>query len=168
MFVERTNHQEPIRPWKTVNKSSLDVAGALRVLISDAVTFYNRAHGFHWNVKGIEFSQFHELFGEIYADVYGSIDPIAENMLKMGVDAPYRLSDYIQNRTIQEIQTSPTDPIAMALNLMEANTQILNTLNMVFTSANNSNEQGVANFIAERIDSHQKWDWQLKASLTNR
>jgi DNA-binding ferritin-like protein len=29
--------------------------------------------------------------------------------------------------------------------------------------ADNSREQGVANFLAERIDQHQKWHWQLKA-----
>jgi DNA-binding ferritin-like protein len=33
-----------------------------------------------------------------------------------------------------------------------------------FNTANESNQQGIANFIAERIDMHQKWNWFLKAS----
>jgi DNA-binding ferritin-like protein len=38
-------------------------------------------------------------------------------------------------------------------------------LKQAFNVANGENEQGVANFIAERIDMHQKWSWQLRASL---
>jgi len=34
-----------------------------------------------------------------------------------------------------------------------------------FEMADAGNEQGLANFIAERIDQHQFWSWQLSASL---
>jgi hypothetical protein len=38
-------------------------------------------------------------------------------------------------------------------------------LNNSFATANSANEQGIANFIAERIDSTQKWMWQLRSSV---
>jgi len=41
---------------------------------------------------------------------------------------------------------------------------MLNDLRKAFDIANQANEQGIANFIAERIDMHAKWDWQLKAT----
>lgn len=166
MFLAKdSNSNEPIRVWETVSKAgSPDVAAALRLLLGDVVTFYFRAHGYHWNVKGQDFSQYHELFGEIYEDAYGSVDPIAENMLKMGVDAPYRLSEFVSNRTLQDSAATPTEPRAMASDLLAANRQVLTTLNMAFTTANAANEQGIANFLAERIDMHQKWSWQLQSS----
>ena len=34
-----------------------------------------------------------------------------------------------------------------------------------FTIATSANEEGAANYIAERIDAHQKWGWKLSASL---
>jgi DNA-binding ferritin-like protein len=43
---------------------------------------------------------------------------------------------------------------------------MLNDLKKAFDIANQANEQGIANFIAERIDMHAKWDWQLKATTT--
>jgi len=45
------------------------------------------------------------------------------------------------------------------------NSEYISELKNTFDVANRVNEQGVANFIAERIDQHQKWDWFLKASL---
>ena len=38
-------------------------------------------------------------------------------------------------------------------------------LTEVYDIANKLNEQGICNFIAERIDMHQKWSWQLKSTL---
>jgi DNA-binding ferritin-like protein len=49
--------------------------------------------------------------------------------------------------------------------LLKANEEVLATLDMAFKVANAENEQGVANFIAERIDSHKKWSWQLRESI---
>jgi DNA-binding ferritin-like protein len=34
-----------------------------------------------------------------------------------------------------------------------------------FHVAEEADEQGVANFIAERIDAHAKWQWQLRSIL---
>ena len=39
---------------------------SLKTLLSDIVTFYFMAHGFHWNVEGSDFSQYHGLFADIY------------------------------------------------------------------------------------------------------
>jgi len=163
MFL--TNDSDYV-PFGAMNKAVGDVASLLRTALADVVTFYTRAHGFHWNVKGSDFAQYHELFESIYEDVYSSIDPMAENMLKLGVDAPFKLSDFIAYRTLPETTIgSADDPRSMASDLQKANLQLINTLNMAFASANSSNEQGIANFLAERIDMHKKWDWQLRSSL---
>jgi DNA-binding ferritin-like protein len=53
----------------------------------------------------------------------------------------------------------------MIRNLSASNDQIISDLKEIFILANNANEQGLANFIAERIDQHQFWSWQLSVSL---
>jgi DNA-binding ferritin-like protein len=137
----------------------------LEKLMSDIVSFYFRAHGYHWNVKGSDFSQYHELFGEIYEDVYGSIDPLAENIRKMGFDAPFNLGEFMQLRSIQDSTVTLDSPISLAYDLSEANDILIDELKATFDVMTAANEQGIANFIAERIDSHMRWSWQLKASL---
>ena len=139
------------------------LVSALKVLLANSVSVYHEAHGYHWNVKGQDFSQYHSLFSEIYGDIYDSIDPIAENILKMGEDAPFHLSEFMNMRTVQEGKPA-NEPVAMAKELLSQLDQLLASLNSAFAASQSENQQGVANFIADRIDSTQKWIWQLRSS----
>jgi starvation-inducible DNA-binding protein len=135
----------------------------LKSLLGDVVTMYFQAHGYHWNVEGQDFSQYHSLFESVYEDVYGSIDPIAENVRKLNDYAPLTLQRFIDERTIDFKDVEP-NPKAMAKELLKTNEALLKQLNDAFAVATKENQQGIANFIAERIDMHQKWSWQLRAS----
>lgn len=137
---------------------------SLKTLQADAFTMYTQAHGYHWNVEGILFTQYHAFFEEIYSDVYGSIDPISENLRKLGVASPFMLEDLIANRTITDVQSS-TSPKDMVEKLIESNDMVIRTLNGVFAEATKENEQGICNFIADRLDKHKFWNWWLTSSL---
>jgi starvation-inducible DNA-binding protein len=135
----------------------------LSELLGDVTVFYFRAHGYHWNVEGEDFAAYHELFQTIYEDVYSSIDPIAENIRKLDEYAPFKLDTLLKLASLEDSKV-PTKPVAMAKDLLESNGKVIEKLKTVFHTANDADEQGIANFIAERIDMHQKWAWQLKAS----
>jgi starvation-inducible DNA-binding protein len=136
---------------------------SLKVLVSDVVTFYFMAHGYHWNVEGQDFSQYHSHFADIYEDAYGSIDSIAENIRKLDDYAPFSLKKYMELTTVTFKDVEPS-PKAMAKALATANESVIKTLNDSFDKATKANEQGIADFIAGRIDMHKKWSWQLRAS----
>lgn len=140
------------------------VIDALNQVLGDVALMYFHAHGYHWNVQGQDFSQYHALFASIYEDVYESIDPIAENILKLGGEAPRSLTDILNNASMNDQAETSNTPDALAADLAVDNDGVIASLNELFTVANAVNEQGVANFAAERIDQHQKWGWQLKAS----
>lgn len=140
-----------------------DLIKSLKTLMSDVVTFYFMAHGYHWNVEGQDFNQYHDLFGDIYEDTYVSIDPIAENIRKLDDYAPFSLQKYLDLRTI-EFKDVDTTPKAMATSLMKANSVLLERLNESFQEATKADQQGIADFLAGRIDMHMKWEWQLRAS----
>ena len=142
-----------------------DLNEELTELLADVVSFYFRAHGAHWNVKGADFSEYHKLFLKIYEDVYESIDPIAENLRKLGSIAPFTLGSFLALRTIDDAPATLQDPIALANDLLAANDIVIDELSDAFDCATAYNQQGVANFLAGRIDQHQFWKWQLTASL---
>jgi starvation-inducible DNA-binding protein len=135
----------------------------LRTLMADVVTMYFVAHGYHWNVEGQDFSQYHALFAEIYEDVYSSLDPIAEDLRKLDEYAPFTLSKFIDLRTVESVEVKP-EPKAMAKALLKVNDGVIKSLNKAFESAVKADEQGIANFLSERDDMHKKWRWQLTAS----
>lgn len=145
-----------------VSKEGL--AKALAEVLSDAVTLHYLAQGYHWNVKGPEFSQFHDFFQEIYEDFAGSEDVLAEGIRKLGYDAPFLLHHFAE-LTAVEARLVGSDPIQMSAVLYEGNLCTLNRLYDAFNIANAINSQGIANFLAERIDAVDKWVWQLGTTI---
>jgi len=137
----------------------------LKTTLANAYVLYHTIHGFHWNLKGSDFYEYHKFFDEIVNDIYDHIDPIAENIVKLGGEAPFVMTELVRDANIQETGLISKDPVELARKFQEMNAQMITELKDTFKVANNANEQGVANFIAERIDQHQKWDWFLKASL---
>lgn len=141
----------------------MELVKELKTAMANVVTFYFMAHGYHWNVEGQDFSQYHDLFGKIYEDAYDSLDPMAENIRKMDDYAPFSLQKFIDLRTVEFKDVDPT-PKAMAKALLKANETVIETLNDAFKAAEKADEQGIMDFLAGRIDMHQKWAWQLRAS----
>lgn len=141
-----------------------DLVDPLSVLLADTVAFYFRAQGHHWNVEGTDFRQFHDLFQTIYEDVYSAIDPLAENIRKLGEYAPFRLERFVELKTLNDSRVS-ADGLSLSRDLLEGNEHMIEELKAVFRVCNDADEQGLCNFIADRIDMHQKWSWQLKAVL---
>ncbi len=135
---------------------------ALRQGISDSFAMYFRAHAYHWNVEGPDFSEYHDFFSTIYEDVYGSIDMWAENIRKLGAMAPQSLAEIGMPSRIEDEYVS-SDPIEMSMALYRANEVVIEAINVAFSIANEINEQGIADFLASRDDMHKKWRWQLNA-----
>lgn len=136
---------------------------AMKTLLSDVVTFYFMSLGFHWNVEGQDFSQYHSLFETIYEGVGDSVDGVAENIRKLDEYAPYDLSDYVKMTSLKVKDVSST-PKAMASALKEANDQVIDSYMTAFKEAEKQDEQGLMDFLAGMIDLHKKWAWMLRAS----
>lgn len=140
-----------------------DLITSLRTLLANSVSVYFRAHGYHWNVKGINFSQYHDFFGKIYEDLYSSIDPTAEWLLKLDTNADYQLSSFIENRDIEDTMVKPVNAIQMVKDLYYAIEALNESTESCLEVATEADEQGLINFLGERIDMLEKWEWQLKA-----
>ena len=141
-----------------------DLIENLSRLLADTVSVKYRAHGFHWNVTGPNFPQLHELFGAISEDLDGSVDPIAENVRKLGAPAPARLADFLALAGIAEVDT-PADADGMVNALVDGLEALLGCLVEAAESADEANQQGIFNFLADRIDITQKWLWQLRVMV---
>jgi starvation-inducible DNA-binding protein len=135
---------------------------ALRELLADTVALKFKAHGYHWNVEGENFPQAHSFFEMIYSDYDEAIDPFAENLRRLDTYAPFKLSRLASLSTVAESDVT-AEFEDMALDLLKSNDAVLAKLKDAFDLADAAREQGIANFIAERIDMHAKWHWQLSA-----
>ena len=137
---------------------------ALKIAFASEFSFYLKAHNFHWNVTGPMFPQLHELFGTVYEEVYGSIDAFAENIRKCGAFVPASYSRFSMLTQIED-ETNIPDDRGMVAELLQDSDKMVKILKLCFDMATAAGEDGLANFLAERMDAHRKHSWQLRATL---
>ena len=140
------------------------LADSLKILLATNFAYYLKAQGFHWNVEGPDFGQLHKFFQKIYEDAYSAIDPTAEYIRYLGEYSPASFERFSE---LTEISGQTKIPRArlMLEELKVNNDQMLDLLNRCFAEANDANEQGIANFVAERLSAHGKYRWQLTSYL---
>jgi len=136
----------------------------LKTLLGTTFAFYVKIHGFHFNIEGKNFPQYHKFLGKFYDDVYGSVDKIGEYIRTLDQYSPGSLTRFMELSIIQDQLKVPRAELMMA-ELYEDNTKLLTLLKSIFKVAEQEDEQGIANFIAERIDAQAKWGWQLRSIL---
>jgi starvation-inducible DNA-binding protein len=144
-----------------------ELVAALKILMANQTFMYFKVHTYHWNIEGIEFSQYHDFYGNLYIDIYNSIDPTAEQIRALNEYTPVSISELYNYKTIDENSTR-VDLISDQLaTLIVDNDKVIESLNKVFALATAANKQGLCNFIADRLDTHAKHGWMLRASSKN-
>ena len=126
--------------------------------------FYLKAHNFHWNVEDESFPEFHAFFGGIYDEVYGSIDAFAEKIRTFGAKIPGNFSS-LKYLSVVEDQTSYPSKDDMLKELLADNQKVIDVLNTAYNASEVAKKRGFSNFIAERLDAHEKHGWMLRATL---
>ncbi len=141
-----------------------ELSKALKIAFASEFSFYLKAHYFHWNVEGINFQQFHDLFGGIYEEVYGSIDDFAENIRKTGSYTPGSFERFTMLSKIDD-ETEIPNAETMAQILLEDSDKMAEIFRMVFDIAERYGEHGLSDFLGARQDAHRKHSWMLRATL---
>ncbi len=136
----------------------------MRIAFASEYSFYLKAHNYHWNVEGIHFQQFHDLFGGIYEEVYSSIDDFAENIRKLGAYTPGSFDRFNMLSKIDDENGVP-QPEEMVANLLEDSDKMAIILKTVFDASEAEGEHGLSDFIAGRQDAHRKHSWMLRSTL---
>lgn len=140
------------------------LAENLKVLLASTEVLALKARNFHWNVEGPDFPQYHKFLEDYYSDVYGAVDRIAEYIRTLDVYTPGSLTRYAELSLIQDQVKIPRAELMMQ-ELYEDNLKMIEIVKQLFSNANDMNEQGIANFMAERQDAHGKFGWMLRSML---
>lgn len=134
----------------------------MKKVLADTFALYLKAHNYHWNVEGSNFPQYHEFFGNLYEELHGAVDPIAEQIRALDTYAPGSMTRFMELTDIEDELAVPAG-VEMARRLMTDNERVLATLNIAFKLADTMDKQGLADFIAGRIDIHSKHGWMLRS-----
>jgi starvation-inducible DNA-binding protein len=134
----------------------------MRKVLADTFAMYLKAHNYHWNVEGSNFPQYHDFFGNLYQELHGAVDPIAEEIRALDAYVPGSLSRFLELTEIEDELSIPNG-VEMARRLIVDNQKVIMTLDMAFKLADELDQQGLADFIAGRLDAHKKHGWMLRS-----
>ncbi len=141
------------------------LADTLKVLLATSYAFVIKAQNFHWNVVGPDFPEYHKFLGDLYSEVYdNAIDQTAEYVRTLQAYTPGSIERFAELSAIHG-QTKVPRAELMFAELEQDNQKILEMWKQAFHVAEQADEQGIADFIASRIDAHGKHGWMLRSIL---
>ena len=136
----------------------------LKTILGTNFALYLKAHGYHWNVEGPNFPQYHAFLDDFYNSVFAQLDPIAEHLRALNSYAPGSLSRMLELADLQEATNIP-DGIAMMRDLASDNDRFIMHLRAGIVAADGANEPAVGNFLQDILDAHQKHGWMLRSII---
>ena len=135
-----------------------------KAVLASSYKFVLLAQNYHWNVEGPHFGQLHELFGNIYEEVQGNIDRMAEEIRALDSYTPASFARFSELSRVPDEIGMP-DAKTMLERLLIANEMVLADIMRCYHAAEQSMNHNLSNFMAERQDAHKKHGWMLKATL---
>lgn len=140
-----------------------ELHNSLKIVLADTFTMYFKSHAYHWNVIGPNFPEYHAFFGDLYGELHGAVDAIAEQIRAVNSFAPSSLDRLKELTRIQEADTIPSSDRMFQV-LINDNNIVLDSLKQSFDLAEKNEELGLANFLQDRMDIHKKHGWMLRAT----
>jgi starvation-inducible DNA-binding protein len=136
----------------------------MKVALANAYALQLKAQNYHWNVEGPDFKQYHDLLGNIYTEIYGSVDVFAEEIRALGAYAPGSFSRFSQLSSIADEQNVP-DALTMLARLKNDIEVCRNQLTILVEVSEENKTYGLSDVIAGRIDALNKHLWMLNATI---
>jgi starvation-inducible DNA-binding protein len=140
----------------------------LKTLLADHIESALTVQGYHWNVTGPDFNQYHDFFGSIYDMYYDEVDKLAEyiRIVSAGEEYVTATVDVVKtNKTVKSVPLVGNQPMEMTKEILVLNDVLITELNKLFDAASKENEQGLADYCAGQIDVYKKLKWKLKVIL---
>jgi starvation-inducible DNA-binding protein len=135
---------------------------SLKKVQATSFAFYLKAHNYHWNVEGPNFAEYHEFLGDLYAEVFGAVDAIAEHCRTLDAYVPGSFSRFQELSSIEDELSVPSGRAMMA-KLLADNQRVIGDLMAAHREAEILGKRGIVNFLEDRIDAHDKHGWMLRS-----
>jgi starvation-inducible DNA-binding protein len=137
---------------------------AMKRLFATNYQYYVKAHGFHVNVVGADFVQYHQLFSEVYEFADEATDTIGEHIRVLQGIAPFSLKRIMELGDIKDSDSVP-EALKMVKELLDDSQTVMNHYEEVHDMAVEYKQYGLINFIEGEMDGLGKLMWKLRSTL---
>jgi starvation-inducible DNA-binding protein len=136
---------------------------AMKRLFATNYQYYVKAHGFHVNVVGPDFVQYHDLFSDVYEMADDATDTIGEQIRVLQAIAPFSLKRIMELGTIKDSSERP-EAMKMIKELLADSQTVMDHYEEVHDMAVEYKQYGLINFIEGQMDMLGKIMWKLRST----
>jgi len=141
------------------------IAQNLKTALATTFHLYLKTHKFHWNVMGNDFAQHHKFLGEMWEEIFGSVDRIAEAIRFKGQFAPGSFQEFLELSKLRDQPDELIDPMQIISSLINDHNIMILVLTDAYKVAESEGAYDISNMMAERIEAHNKHLWMLNSFL---
>lgn len=136
---------------------------AMKRLFATNYQYYVKAHGFHVNVVGPDFVQYHQLFSDVYEFADDATDTIGEHIRVLEAIAPFSLKRIMELGTIKDSSERP-EAMKMIKDLLADSQIVMDHYEEVHDMAVEYKQYGLINFVEGQMDMLGKIMWKLRST----
>ncbi|MCL4249808.1 MAG: DNA starvation/stationary phase protection protein Dps [Anaerolineae bacterium] len=141
------------------------IVALLNQQLADVFDLYSQTKQAHWNVKGMQFMQLHELFDSLAGTVLGYVDMIAERATALGGYAQGTARMAAQHSTLEEFPAEIVEGKQVVEVLAERYAQFAASTRAAIETALEHEDQDTADLMIEVSRDIDKALWFLEAHL---
>ena len=148
-------------PTDLSNNAVPEIAEALNGLVADGYALYTKTKNFHWHVSGPHFRDYHFLFDEQAAEIFATIDDLAERVRKLGAKTIHSIGEIAKLQTIKDNNKDFVSPGDMLRELMQDNKSVIKRMRAAHEIADSHDDIATASILENFIDQAEKRNWFL-------
>ncbi len=148
----------------TREREHLQLVNALSTALADTFMLYHRYLTYHWNVRGSEFFELHELFEKGYGEMAEFTDELAERIRTLGEFPPSSLTE-VKSLSLLEDEDALLDSGDMIRKLINAHEYITERMKTMASGVANMEDIGTFSLLSRHIERHEKKTWMLRSMI---
>jgi starvation-inducible DNA-binding protein len=142
-------------------KAVAEMTEILNRLVADSFALYIKTKNFHWHVSGPHFRSYHLLLDDQAAEIYATIDELAERVRKLGGMTVRSVGEIGRLQRIKDNDADYVAPVEMLRELMGDNKAVIAAMRDAHEKADAHNDIATASILENFIDGAEKRNWFL-------
>jgi starvation-inducible DNA-binding protein len=138
-----------------------DISVALNFLLADMFALYVKTKNFHWHMSGPHFRDYHLLLDEQAEQIFGTIDPIAERVRKIGGMTLRSIGHIGRLQRFLDNDADFVTPLDMLAELRDDNKQLVANLRELHGLCDQHGDVASASLLENWIDEAERRTWFL-------
>jgi starvation-inducible DNA-binding protein len=142
-------------------EGSIEISGALRLLLADVFSLYLKTKNFHWHMTGSSFLDYHVLLDQHAEQLFAMTDSIAGRARKLGGSTLRSISDISRHQRLKDNNDEGIAPREMLLELRADNLQLTRFLRATYAVCGRHDDIATAGLIENWVDQAEHRTWFL-------